>query len=89
MAVMVKFTIATDVATYQAMHENLMPVAKAAGLIFHSGREVEGGIGIVDFWESAEAWQKFLDGPVTEGMSAAGLGEPDDVKVVPVLTAGG
>ena len=87
MAVMVTFTLAADTATYQAMHSQLMPVARAAGLLFHSGREVEGGIGIVDFWPSAEAWQEFLEGPVTQGMSAAGLTPPSEVDVTPVLTA--
>ena len=31
MAVMVTFTIGIDVATYQAMHGDLLPVAKDAG----------------------------------------------------------
>ena len=58
-------------------------------MIFHNGREVDGGIGVVDFWSSAENWQSFLDGPLTQGMSAAGLPAPDDINVVPVLTADG
>jgi hypothetical protein len=70
------------------MHGQLLPVARSAGLIFHSGREVEGGIGIVDFWPSAEAWQSFLEGPIAQGASAMGLEMPDGVEVVPVLTAG-
>ena len=89
MAVMVTFTLATDAATYQSMHGQLLPAAKSAGLLFHSGREVEGGVGIVDFWPSAEAWQRFLEGPVTQGASAMGLSIPDDVEVVAVLTASG
>jgi len=89
MAVMVTFTLATDAATYQSMHSQLLPAAKSAGLLFHSGREVEGGVGIVDFWPSAEAWQAFLDGPVTQGANAMGLSVPDEIEVTPVLTAGG
>jgi hypothetical protein len=87
MAVMVKATIKTDVETYQAMHGQLVPMAKAAGLILHSGREVEGGIEIVDFWPSAEAWQSFLEGPIAEGMKAAGISPLEDVEVTPALTA--
>ena len=87
MAVMVTFTLAADTATYQAMHGQLLPVAREAGLLFHSGREVEGGIGVVDFWPSAEAWQAFLEGPVTQGMTAAGLTPPTEVEVTEVLTA--
>ena len=89
MAVMVQMTLATDVATYQGMHSNLLPVAREAGLLFHSGREVDGGIAVVDFWQSAEAWQQFLDGPITQGMSSMGLDLPANIEVTPVLTAAG
>ena len=88
MAVMVSFTLEADAATYQGMHGQMLPMAKAAGLIFHSGREVAGGIAIVDFWPSAEAWQAFLDGPITEGAKAMGLSVPTDIDITPVLTAG-
>ena len=87
MPVMVELTLKTDSATYQAMHGQILPVARAAGMLFHSGREVDGGIGVVDFWPSAEAFQAFLDGPITEGMKAMGLQLPDDVSITPVLTA--
>jgi hypothetical protein len=89
MAVMVKFTLKTDAATYQGMHGEMLPLAKGAGMIFHSGREVDGGIGIVDFWPSADAWQAFFDGPLTGGAKAMGLALPDDIKVIPVLNADG
>lgn len=87
MAVMVSFTLEIDTETYQGMHGQMLPVAQAAGMLFHSGREVEGGIGIVDFWPSAEAWQAFLDGPITEGMKAMGRGVPTGIEVTPVLDA--
>src|SRR4051794_37212785 len=50
MAVMVTFTLKTDPATYQALHEHMLALAIPAGLLFHSGREVGGQVGIVDFW---------------------------------------
>ena len=89
MAVMVELTLKTDAATYQAMHNQILPAAKAHGLLFHSGREVDGGVGVVDFWPSAEAFQAFLDGPIADGMAAVGLEAPDDVRITEVLTADG
>ena len=52
MAVMITFTLKTDAATYQRLHEQLLSAARPAGLLFHSGREAKGGIAIVDFWPS-------------------------------------
>jgi len=49
MAVMVAFTLKTDPATYQRMHGQFLPMAKAAGMLFHSSREVGGQVAIVDF----------------------------------------
>ena len=87
MAVMVTFMLKSDVASYQAMHSQLLGLAIPAGMLFHSAHEVGGQVGIVDFWPSADAWQSFLDGPLSEGMKASGMAPPDDLKVTPVLNA--
>jgi len=87
MPVMVELTLKIDAATYQAMHGQILPVARKAGMLFHSGREVEGGIGVVDFWPSADAWNAFSEGALAEGMKGAGVEMPDDLKVTPVLDA--
>ena len=87
MAVMVTFTLKTDVKTYQGMHAQMLALAVPAGMLFHSSHEVGGQVGIVDFWPSAEAWNSFLEGPLTEGMKAGGIAPPDDLKVTPVLNA--
>ncbi len=87
MAVMVTFTLKTDTTTYQALHAQLLAVARPAGLLFHSGYDVAGGIAIVDFWPSAEAFQSFMDGAVGEGLKASGIAQPDDIKITPVLNA--
>ena len=58
-------------------------------MLFHSGREVGGQVAIVDFWPSAEAWQAFSTGPLGQGMKAAGIAPPDDLKVTPLLNADG
>jgi len=89
MAVMVTFTLKTDPATYQSLHAQMLAMARQAGLLFHSGREVGGHVGIVDFWPSDEAWRAFSQGPLAEGMKAAGIAPPDDLKITPVLNADG
>jgi len=87
MAVMVTMTIKTDLATYQRLHGQMLAMARSAGLLFHSGREVPGGIGIVDFWPSEEAFRSFSSAALAEGMRAAGLTQPDDLKITPVISA--
>jgi hypothetical protein len=89
MAVMVTLTIKTDVATYQGLHGQMLAMARSAGLLFHSGREVPGGIAVVDFWPSEEAFRSFSAAALAEGMRAAGLTQPDDLTITPVLTADG
>ena len=59
MAVMVTLTIKTDVATSQRLHGQMLAMARSAGLLFHSGREVPDGIAVVDFWPSEEAFRSF------------------------------
>jgi len=87
MAVMVTLTIKTDVATYQRLHGQMLAMARSAGLLFHSGREVPGGIAVVDFWPSEDAFRSFSTTALAEGMRGAGLAQPDDLKITPVLTA--
>jgi len=89
MAVMVTFTLKTDAETYQGIHTQMLPVARQAGLLFHSARAVGNQVGIVDFWPSDEAWRKFSEGPLVEGMKAAGIAPPDDLKITPLLSADG
>jgi len=89
MAVMVTFTLKTDAATYQNMHTQMLALARQAGLLFHSGRAVGNQVGIVDFWPSDEAWRKFSEGPLVEGMKEAGIAPPDDLKITPVINADG
>jgi len=87
MAVMVTLTLKTDVQTYQALHAQLLEVAIPAGMLFHSAHEADGHVSVVDFWPSTEAFQSFMAGPAGEGMKAAGIPVPDDVKFTPVLNA--
>jgi hypothetical protein len=87
MAVMVTLTLKMDAAAYQQMHAGLIGAARSAGLLFHSGREVPGGVAVVDFWPTAEAFQAFMGGPAGEALAGNGIEPPDDVSVTPVLTA--
>ena len=89
MAVMVTFTLKTDVATYQQMHGQMLSIARPAGMLFHSSHEAGGQVGIVDFWPSEDAWNAFAQGPLAQGMSGAGIAPPDDLKVTPLLNADG
>jgi hypothetical protein len=89
MAVMVTFTLGTEPATYQALHGQMLALAKSAGMLFHSSHEKDGQVAIVDFWPSAEAWQSFMEGPLGEGMMAAGVPMPSDLEVTPLLNADG
>jgi hypothetical protein len=87
MAVMVTLTLKTDVKTYQNLRPHMLPMAREAGLIFHSAREANGQVAVTDFWPSADVWNAFASGPLTEGMKAAGIDPPDDITVTPVLDA--
>ena len=89
MAVMVTFTLKTAPAIYQRIHAQALPMARAAGMLFHSSREVGGQVGIVDFWPSDEAWRAFSTGPLAEGMKMAGIAPPEDLVITPLLNADG
>jgi hypothetical protein len=67
-------------------HDHINPDRTAPkGLLFHASRPVDGGWGIIDFWESRADFDAFA-GKITEGMAAAGvqLQGPPDVKEFPV-----
>ena len=63
MAVMVIQEFPATVEQYDQVNEKLDPANNPPeGLILHSGAETDGGtMKVVDIWESADAWQDFLD----------------------------
>jgi hypothetical protein len=87
MAIMVTLTLKTDPATYERLHGQMLAAAIPAGMLFHSGHEADGQVRIVDFWPSEDAWHRWEEGPLAEGMRAAGITPPDDLKITPVLNA--
>jgi hypothetical protein len=71
---------------FDAGHDRINPDRTAPrGLLFHASGPVEGGWGIIDFWESRADFDAFAV-RIGEGMAAAGVelqGLPD-VKEFPV-----
>jgi hypothetical protein len=55
------------------------------GLLFHASGPIDGGWGIIDFWESREDFDTFA-ARFPEGMAAAGVESvgPPDIKEFPV-----
>jgi len=55
------------------------------GLIFHASGPIDGGWGIIDFWESREDFDAFSV-RIAEGMAAAGIQPqgPPDIREFPV-----
>lgn len=73
---------------YEAVHTHIEADANPPdGLLFHAAGPIEGGWGIIDFWESRDHFDRFLGG--TLGPAIAELGDrapqsPPDVKEFPV-----
>ena len=57
------------------------------GLLFHSSGPIDGGWGIIDFWESRQAFDSFVAErlmPRLQGLGDRGFPNPPDVKEFPV-----
>jgi hypothetical protein len=57
------------------------------GMIVHSAGPVEDGWGVIDFWESREAFDAFVQErlmPRLQGLGDKGFSSPPDVKEFPV-----
>jgi hypothetical protein len=83
----IKFAGATQ-QQYDALHgalnvDNVPP----EGLIFHSAGPIDGGWGVIDFWESREAFDHFVQtqlGPTAQGLGDKAPSSPPDIKEFPV-----
>jgi hypothetical protein len=67
-------------------HDAINPTREVPpGLIFHSSGPIEGGWGIIDFWESRADFDAFAP-RIQTGMEAAGVqpAGPPDIKEFPV-----
>jgi hypothetical protein len=71
---------------FNAVQDKVNPDRSAPpGLLFHANGPIDGGWGIIDFWESRSDFDAFA-ARIPEGMAAAGVEPqgPPDVKEFPV-----
>jgi hypothetical protein len=71
---------------FDAANDHVNPERTAPpGLLFHASGPIEGGWGIIDFWESRADFDAFSV-RIAEGMAAAGIQPqgPPDIKEFPV-----
>ncbi len=57
------------------------------GMIVHSAGPVDGGWGVIDFWASRDAFDRFVSErlmPNLQGLGERGFPNPPDVKEFPV-----
>jgi len=55
------------------------------GLVFHSSGPVDGGWGVLDFWESREHFDRFSEERIGPAMAAIGaIGAAPDIHEFPV-----
>ena len=54
------------------------------GLIFHASGPVDGGWGVLDFWESREQFDRFSEQRIGPNVQAAGIAGPPEVHEFPV-----
>jgi hypothetical protein len=73
---------------YDAVHGEMnIDADPPAGLIFHSAGPIDEGWGVIDFWESREAFDAFVEGrlgPTMEGLGDRGMPGPPDLREFPV-----
>jgi hypothetical protein len=73
-------------AQFDEVNEHIDPKSDPPkGLLFHSSGPIDGGWGVIDFWESRADFDAFQD-RIAAGMQAAGAEPqgPPDVKEFPV-----
>jgi hypothetical protein len=54
------------------------------GMIFHSSGPIEGGWGVIDFWESRMQFDRFAADRVGPAVAAAGITAQPDIREFPV-----
>jgi hypothetical protein len=73
---------------YDAAHSQMdFDRNPAEGLIFHSAGPSDGGWGVIDVWESREAFDAFLGGRLRQAIGELGdrgFPGPPDIKQFPV-----
>jgi hypothetical protein len=54
------------------------------GLIFHASGPIDGGWGVIDFWESREQFDRFAEERIGRAVAAAGVSAQPDIREFPV-----
>jgi hypothetical protein len=74
--------------SYDTVHSSMgIDSNPPAGMIFHSAGPIDGGWGVIDVWESREAFDTFVSSRLMPAVQAAGdqaFPAPPDVKEFPV-----
>jgi hypothetical protein len=71
---------------YQAVHDTVnasSPLGRSDGLLVHSAGPIDGGWGVIDFWESTEAFERFTQNklmPVLRQLGDRGFPNPPERK---------
>src|ERR1022692_5223411 len=69
---------------YEAVHGKLrVEEDPPEGLIFHSAGPIEGGWGVIDYWESRAAFDRFAESrlmPAMQELGSDGPGGPPETK---------
>jgi hypothetical protein len=71
---------------YQAVHDAVnagSPLDRADGLLVHSAGPIDGGWGVIDFWESSEAFDRFTQDklmPVLQQLGERGFPSPPEAE---------
>jgi len=71
---------------FDTAHDHINPErTPPKGLLFHASGPIDGGWGVIDFWESQEDFDAFQT-QIQAGMAASGvqMQGPPDVKPFPV-----
>ena len=73
---------------YEAVHSHMgVDENPPSGLIFHSAGPIDAGWGVIDFWESREAFDRFAQGRLMPAMGELGeraMQGPPDIREFPV-----
>ncbi len=75
-------------AQYDAMHGQMnIDGSPPEGLIFHAAGPVEQGWGVIDFWESRGAFDRFVQSqlmPTAQELGERAFPSPPDIREFPV-----
>ena len=72
---------------FDAAHDHINPDRSPwPGMLFHSSGPIDGGWGVIDFWESRADFDAHLESDIQPGIAASGvqMQGPPDIKEFPV-----